>query len=294
MFTPTYVALSRGYFKDAGLDVQMNTAQGNDKTMSALLTGSTDIVLLGPEAVIYVANSESPQKPQIIASLVAHGGFLLVDRNVKATPATFKWDDLKGKTVMAYRPGSTPDVFLDTLLRRHHLAIGKDLKIVNNIGVTARMGAWIAGQADYGIFAEPEASTIERQGNGKVVASVGHEIGPVDYTIFAAMAPYIQKHPKVINAWYDAIARAEKEVAAESPQALAKEVAPFFPGLSQPDLVASLTRYRHYNIWKTTPTISKSAISAVQDMLIAEKLMKPDQRVSYDRVVAPELAKRSQ
>lgn len=294
MFTPTYVALARGYFKDAGLDVHMNTAQGNDKTMSALLTGSTDIVLLGPEAVIYVNNSESPEKPKIIASLVARGGFLLVGRDLKADPQTFKWAELKGKTVMAYRPGSTPDVFLNTVLQRNHLQPGTDLKIVNNIGVTARMGAWIAGQTDYGIFAEPEASMIEREGQGRVVASVGHEIGAVDYTVFAAMTSFIESHGPVIQSWISAITRAEKAVADEQPEAIAKTIESYFPGLSQDDLVSSLKRYRHYGLWKASPAISETALNTVQDMLIAEKLMKADQRLPYDRIVAPELARLSE
>lgn len=289
MFTPAYLALSKGYFKDAGLDVDMKTAQGTDKAMSALLTGSADIVLVGPEGVIYVANSESPSKPLIISGLVARDGFLLVDRNTQTTPESFQWDALKGKTVMGYRPGSTPDVFLDTVLRRHNLTVGKDLKIVNNIGPTARMGAWLAGQTDFGIFAEPNATTIERQGKGKIVASVGHEVGLVDYTVFAAMPKTIQAHPEMIRAWQSAIARGMQDAQHEDLETIAKAIASYFPGLSQEELVASLEPYRRYGIWKTTPQIAESAINTLQDMLITEGIMKKDQRVPYDRVVAPEL-----
>ena len=37
LYVPKYVALSQGYFKDAGLDVSMKTSQGTDKGMTALL-----------------------------------------------------------------------------------------------------------------------------------------------------------------------------------------------------------------------------------------------------------------
>ena len=80
LYVPKYVALSQGYFKDAGLDVSMKTSQGTDKGMTALLSGSADIVLIGPEASIYVHNSESPVKPKIFAGLTATDGFFLLAR----------------------------------------------------------------------------------------------------------------------------------------------------------------------------------------------------------------------
>src|SRR5690606_30129438 len=102
LYTPMYVALSTGYSKQVGMDVSMKTSQGTDKGMAALLSGSADIILVGPEAAIYVANSESPVKPKIFAGLTATDGFLLMSR----TPADkFKWEDLKGKKVMSFRPG---------------------------------------------------------------------------------------------------------------------------------------------------------------------------------------------
>lgn len=292
-FTPTYVAMARGYFKDAGLKLDMKTAQGTDKAMAALLSDGADIALLGPEAVIYVANSESPTKPKIIGSLVATDGFLLVDRKAEKGSKAFNWDDLKGKTVMAFRPGSTPDVYLGSLLRKHNLAVGSDLKVINNIGPAARMGAWLTGQADYAIFMEPEASSIERQGKGHVVTSIGNEVGPVDYTVFASTDPYIASHPKVIQGWIKAISRAMKDVAADEPAVIAKDLVGFFPGLSQPELVQSIERYRKYGIWKKTPHITEAALNTLQDMLIASKTLKESERVPYAKIVAPQLVGKS-
>jgi len=292
-FTPTYVAMARNYFKEAGLNVTMRTAQGTDKAMAALLSGSADIALMGPEAVIYVANSESPLKPKIFSGLVATDGFLLVSRKPQGE-RKFDWNELKGKTIMAYRPGSTPDVYLETLLRRHKLGIGSDVKIVNNIGPSARMGAWMSGRADYAIFMEPEAGTIERNGDGQVVASIGHEIGPVDYTVFVADPGFIEKHSKAIQAWTDVIARALKDIAKDEPAVIAKDIASFFPGLSETELTQSIERYRKYHIWKTTPLVGEEAVSTLQDMLIASGTLKPEERVSYDEVVIPSFAKHAE
>ena len=49
LYAPAYVALTKGYFKDAGLDITLATAQGGDKSVAALLSNSADIALIGPE-----------------------------------------------------------------------------------------------------------------------------------------------------------------------------------------------------------------------------------------------------
>src|SRR2546426_1473888 len=46
LYAPAYVAIAKGYFEEAGLDVSMATAQGGDKSMAALLGNGADIALV--------------------------------------------------------------------------------------------------------------------------------------------------------------------------------------------------------------------------------------------------------
>ncbi|MCU4120694.1 ABC transporter substrate-binding protein [Variovorax sp. N23] len=288
LYVPMYVALDQGYFRDAGLDVGMKTSQGTDKGMAALLSGSADIVLIGPEASIYVANSESPTKPKIFAGLTATDGFLLMAR--KPVTGPFDWNQLKGKSVMAFRPGSNPDVFLEAALRKHGLDPKKDLKLVNNIGPAARTGAWMAGQNDYAIFLEPEAGNLEKDGNGYVMASIGSEVGPVDYTVFTTTDTFMQKSPEVLQAWTNAVARAQKYVQSAPAADLARQIAAYFPGMSQPELVKAIDRYRGYKLWKTSPLVEKAAVEQLQDMLTASGVLESAKRVKYEQVVVTDFA----
>lgn len=290
LYTPMYVALNQGFFKEAGLDVGLKTSQGTDKGMAALLSGSADIVLIGPEATIYVANSESPTKPKIFSGLTATDGFLLMART---KPAKFEWSDLKGKSVMSFRPGSNPDVFLETAMRKNGLDPKKDLKLVNNIGPAARAGAWMAGQTDYGIFLEPEAGMLEKNGQGHVVAAVGREVGAVDYTVFTATDDFLKKNPAVAQAWTNAILRAQKHVATAPATDLAKALAEYFPGMTQPELVAAIERYRGIGLWKTTTTVERQAIETLQDMLIASGVLDRAKRVKYEQVVVNEFSSKA-
>ena len=290
MFVPAYVALSKGYFKEEGLDVSMKTSQGSDKAMAALLSDSAEIVLVGPEAVIYVWNSESPAKAKMFAGNTATDGYFLMSRK---KIAKFDWSMLKGKELMSWRPGSTPDVFLNEALRKHGINSAKDLKLVSSIAPVARMGAWLSGQTDYAIFTEPEASMLERDGKAFLVASDGKEVGQVDYTIFAALDKYIQKNPKVIQAWTNAIAHAERDVQSESPADITKAVVEFFPGLEPSLIESAIKRNREYGIWKTTPLIEPGAIKTFQDMLVQSGLLANEKRVPYEDVVDPTFAKRA-
>lgn len=288
LYLPAYVALSQGHFKEQGLDVQMKTSQGTDKGMAALLSGSADIVLIGPEATVYVQNSESPVKPRIFSGLTATDGFMLVSRNKDA----FEWSKLKGKTIMGFRPGSNPDVYLETALRKHGLDPKKDVTIVNNLGPAARAGAWMAGRADYAIFLEPEAGTLEREGKATPVASIGQEVGQVDYTVFTTTDAFIKQQPQVVQAFTNAIAKAQKQVQSTPSADLAKQVSEFFPAVPADQITAAIDRYKKYNIWKTSPMVEAEAINKLQDMLVASAVLENGKRVKYQDVVVTDFAKR--
>ena len=42
-YAPMYVAIEEGYFKEQGIDLELVTGFGADKTMTALLSGDADI-----------------------------------------------------------------------------------------------------------------------------------------------------------------------------------------------------------------------------------------------------------
>ena len=52
-YAPMYVAIEKGYFEEEGIDLDLVTGYGADKTMTALLTGEADIGFMGSEASIY-------------------------------------------------------------------------------------------------------------------------------------------------------------------------------------------------------------------------------------------------
>ena len=46
-YAPQYAAITQGFFKEEGIDIDLIDAQGADKTMAALISGEADIGLWG-------------------------------------------------------------------------------------------------------------------------------------------------------------------------------------------------------------------------------------------------------
>jgi NitT/TauT family transport system substrate-binding protein len=289
-FAPAYVAFTRGFFRDHGLDVALTTANGGDKAMAALLGGGADIALMGPEVPIYVLNSESPQKARIFCAMTAADGYLLMARE---KVERFDWNTLRGKEIMGWRPGSTPLIFLETALRLHGLDPRSDVKLVNNIAVPARLGAWLAGQTQYAIFSEPDAAQLELDGRAHVVASIGQTVGMVDYTTFMATDKFIKDNASTVQAWTNAIAKAMKWTAAAPTPELAAALSPFFPGVSAPAMAAGIERYRRLRIWKTSPRIDPESIVKFQDILVQSQALDTAKRVKFENLVVGEFARKA-
>lgn len=291
LYTPAYVAMSKGFFAERGFDVTLTTAQGGDKAIAALMGGGADIALIGPETAIYVQNSESPTKARIFCGLTATDGYMLMGRE---KVEKFDWASLKGQEIMGWRPGSTPLLFLEAALRKNGLDPLKDVKLNNGLAIPARFGAWLSGQTRYAIFGEPDASQLELDRNAHFLASVGETVGFVDYTTFLATDSYIRDNASVVQGWTDAIAQAQKWTASARTDEIAGVLEPFFPGVAGPAMRAGIDRYRKLRIWKTSPVIDPSAIDRFQDILVQGNVLEAGKRVKVSDVLLNDFAAKAE
>lgn len=101
-YAPMYVAIEEGYFDEEGIDLELVTGFGADKTMTAVISGSADIGFMGSEASIYTYNEGANDYVVNFAQLTQRAGNFLVAREEMPN---FKWEDLKGKDVLGGRKG---------------------------------------------------------------------------------------------------------------------------------------------------------------------------------------------
>lgn len=287
-YAPLYAAKGLGYFEAEGIAFDIVAAQGSDKATAALLSGAADIVLAGPETAVYIATGQSPEKIRIFAGLTATDGSFLVGRTRQDG---FNWKDLKGKTILGWRKGSAPAIFLDKVLKDNGLDPDKDVTVITNVAIPARMGAFMSGTGDYATFFEPDVTKIEAAGKGVSLANVGKAAGQIDYTVFTAKESTIKAKPKMMQGFTNAIAKAETWLQSVSADEAATVLAPFFPGVPAVELAKSVTRQREAGVWKTSPLVTADAMDALQDLLIASGVLEATKKVAYDRIVDPSFAK---
>ena len=278
LYGPAYAAITNGYFKEAGLDVELSTANGGDKAMALLLAGGADISLMGPEVPIYVLNSDSPVKVRIFCGLTTTSGDMLVGRQ---KVDKFDWSTLKGKEFLGFRPGSTPLLFLEAAMRQNGVDPLKDVKLNNNVAIPARLGSWLAGQNQFAIVNEPDAAQLELDAKGFVMASVGETVGEADYTSFMATDTYIKANPQILQLWTNAITKAMAWCDKSPTADIVKALTPFFPSMSAEAMTVAAARYKKLKLWKSMPVIEEKPIEKFQDILVAGRVLEQGKRVKF-------------
>lgn len=99
-YSPLYVALEKGYFKDEGIDLELVLTPGADKVSAAVLSGDVQIGFAGAESAIYVYNEKENDYLQIFAGLTKRDGQFIVSRkDIK----DFKLSDLYNKEILVGR-----------------------------------------------------------------------------------------------------------------------------------------------------------------------------------------------
>lgn len=51
-YAPLYIAINNGYFDEENIKIELSNGGGADKVMTSVISGSSDIGLMGPEATI--------------------------------------------------------------------------------------------------------------------------------------------------------------------------------------------------------------------------------------------------
>ncbi len=263
-YAPQYVALTQGFFKEEGLDIELSNGQGADKVMTAVLSGQVDIGFAGPEASVYVYNEGKEDHSVVFAQLTNGDGTFLMGRQ----PApNFKWSDLKGKTVIGGRKGGMPAIVLQYVLSKTGLTPGKDVSIDTTMQFAAMPGAFIGGRGDYVIIFEPTASSMEKEGKAYIVASLGEESGEVPYTAYFTKKSTIEKNPQLIQKFTNAIYKGQRWVDSHSPEEIAKAIRPQFPDDNEALLVSAVKRYKEQNTYKKDPLLQEKDFYLLQQII---------------------------
>lgn len=279
-YAPAYVAISKGYFEEENIKIDLTLASGADKVTAAVLSGDVDIGFCGSEATIYVYNSGEKDYLVNFARLTKRDGSFLVSRKKYDN---FTLEDLKGKTVIGGRKGGMPEMTFEWALKENGIDPEKDLTIDTSVAFAAMEGAFIGGDADFVTLFEPNASSVEKQGLGYVVGYVGNWGGEVPYTAYNAKKSFIKENPQIIKGFTKAIDKGLKYVKNTDSNIIAKDIQEFFPEISLEDLTLIIERYKTNDAWPDSTDITKEEFDHIQEIMISSNEL--DKKAPYDKLI---------
>ena len=279
-YAPQYVAHGLGYFEDEGLDVDFVLASGADNVMSAVLSGDVQIGFSGTEATIYVYNGGEKDYVMTFAGLTQKDGSFLVSRKKYEN---FTLDDLKGKSVLGGRVGGMPEMTFEWALKQNGINPKTDLTIDTSVAFAAMEGSFIGGNGDFVTLFEPNATSVEKNNYGYVVAYIGELGGSVPYTAYNAKKSFIENNPLIIEKFTRAIDRGLKYVYSHDSKEIAKIMMNYFSDTSLDDMTLIVDRYKNGEAWKKNITINEEEWNHIQEIIKAASEL--DKYVPYDKLI---------
>ena len=138
---------------------------------------------------------------------------------------------------------------------------------------------------------EPFATSLEMNGNGHVIASLGEDSGYVPYTCFSALESYIQAHPDIIQAFTNAIQKGLDYVGSHTPAEIADVIQPQFEETDTDKLIAIIDRYAAQDTWKEDCIFTEEAFNLLQNIL--DQAGELTERVDYGTLITTEFAEKA-
>ena len=266
-----YVAIEEGYFEEEGINLELVTGYGADKTMTALLSGEADIGFMGSESSIYTYLQGAEDYAVNFAQLTQRAGNFLVSRK---PIENFDWSMLKDTYVLGGRKGGMPQMVFEYILKKNNINPDTDLTIDTSIDFGSTAAAFSGakegdtGYAEFTVEFEPHATALEQQGTGYIVASLGTDSGYVPYTAFCARKSYFTENGDTLLSFTKALQKGMDYVNSHTPEEIANTIKEQFPETDLETITTIIKRYHEQNTWKTDLIFSEDSFMLLQNILM--------------------------
>ena len=174
VYLPTTLAQELGFYREEGVDVELQDFQGGAKALQALVGGSADVVSGYYDHTIQMA----AEQRELVAfvTMLRYPGFVLATSPQAAGTIT-SIAQLNGKIAGVTSQGSSSNMFLTFLLTRNHVPV--DAVSVTAIGSAASAVAAVEhGTVDAGWMADPAFTLVKKRNPGiRVLADLRDERG---------------------------------------------------------------------------------------------------------------------
>jgi len=207
---PFYAAVDKGYFREAGLDVEATKFAGAQQVMEAMLSGRCDGSANGTgSGNLGVGEIASPGLFKIIATNPSNAKYVLDEFLVAKDSPITAIAQLKGKRV-ASGPGIQNRVLALTVLER----AGAGGPAVTELPIGQHVAALAAGQVDAVYTLEPTGTVGRLNGSTRVLEAgviaryiLGDPLAPWHGGAATLTTEFIKAHPAEARKYITAYAR---------------------------------------------------------------------------------------
>ncbi len=269
-YAPLYVAMNNGYFEDEGLTVSLTNGGGSNTSMSALLSGSADMILAGPETAVYTNQQGVANAPVVFGQLTQCDGSFIVS---KEAIEDFSLEDMVGETIIGGRAGGLPAMTLQYIIEANGYEIGTGADQINlrtDVAFDLTASVWENDSTvKYCTLFEPTATNVVNSIAGsEIVASLGELSGSIPYTCFIARENYIEDHSDVVEKFLAAVKRAYNYIVSNDSYAVAQALLPSFDGNTVEELQVAVEQYVAINAWSSNMIMSSESFDNLMNVML--------------------------
>lgn len=213
---PIFIGIEKGFFKEEGLDINVEWFEAAQPIAVATASNKVDIGATGITASLF--NMVSSGQPLTIVAdkgreHIGYSSSAVLVRKDLWEQGIQKIENLKGKRIGITQTGSTFHYMLGRLLEEKGLTLN-DVEVVSLGKIGALMASLQSRQVDAVILNEPNISKVESAGYGKILSQVGDVMDYQTSAIFfspklvkdkSAGVKFLKGYIKATRYYYDAV-----------------------------------------------------------------------------------------
>jgi NitT/TauT family transport system substrate-binding protein len=276
------IAELQGFFKEAGLKVDVIDFQGGGPAVQALASGGVDACICASDHAIRLANRG--QGGKILVALTEHHGYGLVA--LSTSPAKVL-ADLKGKKLGITAPGSLTDNTIRYYIKEIGLNPDRDFQLIG-VGTGAPMRAALqTGAIAAGMLTTPDVQAALAD-NGKYKMIQDYRQLQYPALDIVVVQRWLKANDATAKAFAAAIVKAEKLIQTD-PAAVKAGVAKMFPAL--PPAIAQSVTETAPSLIAADGKVAKPGFELMVKMVsLSDATLSP---VPYDTVVTTDYLPKS-
>lgn len=300
LMAPVLVPQILGYFKEAGLDLELLQMGSGLRATQAVVAGQIDVSITGATDVVTTTLAGKTTQIVYAQDKALNYTNIIVRKSDVESGAIRSMTDLAGKQIGVTTVGSAMYIAADYMVSE--LGIRDKVELVHLGDLATMLASVKSGRvaATIATIGMVEAATGEGWGvalqSEKDAAQLSSILGSeVPGAVGVALADRAAAAPELFQAYVDASVKGADWIFAHSPEEITDLMkTQYLDSFSRESVLAAVRRYRD-SIWSPTNFVSPEAYGRLLDIVGDGRLIKDDQRgqVPYETCVNMSFVKKA-